>query len=56
MTAASGADAPVAIINPIATRQGPFSCRKNPELTAECLKKIARNTNDPCGAKFPKVL
>ena len=37
MTAASGANAPVAIINPIATRQGPFSCRKNPELTAEWL-------------------
>ena len=23
------------------------------ELTAECPKKIARNTNDPCGARFP---
>jgi hypothetical protein len=29
------------------------------ELTAECLKKIARNMNDPCGARcsdLPKVL
>jgi hypothetical protein len=23
------------------------------ELTAECPKKIARNMNDPCGARFP---
>jgi hypothetical protein len=23
------------------------------KLTAECPKKIARNTNDPCGARFP---
>ena len=29
------------------------------ELTAECLKKIARNMNDPCGAQcrqLPQVL
>lgn len=25
------------------------------ELTAECPKKIARNTNDPCGAKCPQL-
>ena len=23
------------------------------ELTAECPKKVAHNTNDPCGARFP---
>jgi hypothetical protein len=25
------------------------------ELTAECPKKIARNMNDPCGAKCPQL-
>ena len=25
------------------------------ELTAECPKKIARNMNDPCGAKCPDL-
>jgi hypothetical protein len=25
------------------------------ELTAECPKQIASNTNDPCGAKCPQL-
>jgi hypothetical protein len=25
------------------------------ELTVECPKKIARNMNDPCGAKCPQL-
>ena len=25
------------------------------ELTAECPKKVARNMNDPCGAKYPQL-
>jgi len=26
------------------------------EITAECPKKIARNMNDPCGAKCPELV